>query len=79
MATILPAVRAAQSLARRAVAVATGMAAILDMGTQLATYRRDLAYRIRAIRSRGLEGDWAALERDAGRVEWPRGEPASYR
>ena len=83
MATIFLAVRAARLQAHRVASLAMGMTAVLDMGTQLAAYRRQLVHRILAIRSRGLEEDWAAIERDAARVEWPRnidptrrGEPA---
>jgi hypothetical protein len=49
MATILTAVRAAESKARivrRAAAISTGMASVLDMGAHLAVYRRALLGRL---------------------------------
>lgn len=72
MATILPVIRAAKSkarLARRAAALATGMAGVLDMGSYLAAYRNQLVHGLWAFRTRGLEADWAALERDAAKLD----------
>lgn len=82
MATILPAVRAAQAKARyvsRASALATGMAGVLDMGAQLAAYRHHLVHALWNFAPQSLDGDWAALERDATkareRVWQDRSEP----
>lgn len=86
MATILPAIRAAESrarLARRIAALATGMAGTLDMGAQLARYRNHLVHSLWAFKTRSLEEDWARLERDAAQVDRPigqdRGDPVPSR
>jgi hypothetical protein len=74
MVTILPVIRAAESkarLARRVSALAAGMAGVLDMGAQLARYRRQLVEYIAAMEPGSLEDDWATVLEDADVAKEP--------